>query len=103
MPKREYLSRIIDTELDILLPILPAVRRAATVHALDHPGTLDLAGADPQRLIAGRRPVLIDEWQRMPESWDLVRRAADAAPSPGPFLLAGSAAPRTPGTHSGAG
>ena len=118
MPKREYLSRIIDTELDILLPILPAValegaksvgktatavRRAATVHALDHPGTLDLAGADPQRLIAGRRPVLIDEWQRMPESWDLVRRAVDADASPGQFLLAGSAAPRTPGTHSGAG
>lgn len=24
------------------------------------------------------RPVLIDEWQRMPSSWDLVRRAVDA-------------------------
>jgi predicted AAA+ superfamily ATPase len=118
MARHRYISRIIDSELDSLLPILPAIalegakgvgktataaRRAVTVHALDRPGALDLAGADPQRLISGRRPVLIDEWQRMPQSWDLVRRAVDADPSPGQFLLAGSASPRTPGTHSGAG
>jgi hypothetical protein len=84
MAPREPLSRIIDTELDALLPILPAIalegtksvgktataaRRAATVHALDRPGALDLAVADPPRLISGKRPVPIDEWQRMPQSW----------------------------------
>ena len=118
MPSRDYVPRIVDTELDALLPILPAValegakgvgktataeRRAATVRALDRPGVLELAVADPQRLISGRRPVLIDQWQRLPQSWDLVRRAVDTDPSPGQFLLAGSASPRTPGTHSGAG
>lgn len=99
-------------------PILPAValegakgvgktatatRRAATVHALDRPGALDLAIADPYRLVSGTPPLLIDEWQRLPQSWDLVRRAVDEDPTPSHFLLTGSATPRDSGTHSGAG
>src|ERR1039458_2893720 len=80
-----------------------AARRAATVHALDRPGALELAAADPRRLLTGAQPVLIDEWQRFPPVWDLVRRAVDDDPSPGQFLLVGSASPRDPGTHSGAG
>lgn len=46
--------------------------------------------------------MLIDEWQRVPESWDVVRRAVDANPGPGQYLLTGSASPRQPPTHSGA-
>lgn len=48
-------------------------------------------------------PVLLDEWQRVPEVWDAVRRSVDADPRPGRFLLTGSAAPESPETHSGAG
>jgi predicted AAA+ superfamily ATPase len=48
-------------------------------------------------------PVLIDEWQRLPESWDIVRRSVDSDRSPGRFLLTGSASPPRPPTHSGAG
>lgn len=51
----------------------------------------------------GDPPVLLDEWQRVPTSWDLVRRAVDDDPTPGRFLLTGSAAPVGGGTHSGAG
>ncbi len=113
-----YVPRVIDAELDELLPELPAIaldgakgvgktvtatRRAKTVHALDRPGALDLAVADPQRLLNGEPPVLIDEWQRLPVSWDLVRRAVDEDSSASRFLLTGSATPRDPGTHSGAG
>ena len=113
----EYLPRIVDIELDALAEApavsiegprgagktATAVRRARTVHRLDDPGQLEVIGSDPRRVIGGAPPVLIDEWQRLPFSWDLVRRAVDADPQPGRFLLTGSAAPAEAPTHSGAG
>lgn len=113
-----YLPRVVDDDIDALLPALPALsiegpkgvgktetasRRARTIHRLDEAGERAVAAADPTRLAAGARPVLIDEWQRLPESWDIVRRAVDADRSPGQFLLTGSAAPIEQPTHSGAG
>ncbi len=79
-----------------------ASRRARTVHALDDPNRLALAKADPKRLVEAIPPILIDEWQLLPETWDLVRRAVDAGAKPGQFLLTGSASPENPGKHSGA-
>ena len=114
----EYLPRIVDAELDVLCAELPAVavegpravgktetalRRAATTHRLDDEAALDIARANPARLAEGRPPVLIDEWQRLPASWDVVRRAVDADPYTPRFLLTGSAAPAELPTHSGAG
>ncbi|MDQ1293786.1 MAG: uncharacterized protein QG608_1667 [Actinomycetota bacterium] len=113
----KYFPRVIDFEIDELLAGVPAIaiegpkavgktrtalQRARTVHQLDDPGERSVFFADPGRLATGRAPVLIDEWQRLPSSWDTVRRAVDADPSPGRFLLTGSACPRTT-THSGAG
>jgi predicted AAA+ superfamily ATPase len=72
------------------------------VHALDDPDMLALAEADPKRLLEADPPVLIDEWQRLPETWDLVRRAVDSGAAPGRYLLTGSASPEGAGTHSGA-
>ena len=112
-----YKRRIVDDELDELTESLAALalegpkgvgktatatQRAVTVHALDDPAQREVAVADPTRLLRGTPPVLIDEWQNVPESWDLVRRAVDAGAAAGSFLLAGSAEPRSPGTHSGA-
>lgn len=114
----DYRRRVLDDELDELMATLPALaiegakgvgktraatRRAASVHALDDPGELAVARGNPGRLISSPAPVLIDEWQRLPETWDLVRRAVDAGAPAGQFLLTGSAAPRGLGTHSGAG
>lgn len=113
----EYLPRIVDTELDALAEApavsiegargvgktATAVRRARTVHRLDDPGQLEVIGSDPRRVTDGEPPVLIDEWQRLPVSWDLVRRAVDADPQPGRFLLTGSATPAEAPTHTGAG
>ena len=62
-----------------------------------------MIGSDPRRVTDGEPPVLIDEWQRLPVSWDLVRRAVDADPQPGRFLLTGSATPAEAPTHTGAG
>ncbi len=113
-----YRPRIVDGELDALLEGLPAVslegpkavgktetalRRARTVHHLDDPERLEIVRASPARLTAGDAPVLIDEWQRLPACWDLVRRAVDRDPRPARFLLTGSAAPSDAPTHSGAG
>lgn len=113
-----YERRILDQELDELLESLPALsiegakgvgktasasRRAATVHRLDDPNRLTLAEADPKRLLTGEMPILIDEWQRLPETWDLVRRAVDDGAGPESFLLTGSASPDGGGRHSGAG
>ncbi|MDE0676757.1 MAG: DUF4143 domain-containing protein [Acidimicrobiaceae bacterium] len=113
-----YLPRIVDTELDMLTDGLPAVviegpravgktetalRRARTVHRLDDGRQLAIVRGDPERLLAGSPPILIDEWQRYPDSWDMVRRRVDADPGTARFLLTGSAAPATRPTHSGAG
>jgi uncharacterized protein len=80
-----------------------ALQRARTVHRLDDAALLAVARADPALLVAGEKPVLIDEWQRLPQSWDVVRRAVDAGARGGSFLLAGSAQPAEPPMHSGAG
>lgn len=113
-----YLPRIVDAELDLLTDGLPAVviegpravgktetalRRARTVHRLDDSRQLAIVRGDPERLLAGNPPILIDEWQRYPDSWDMVRRRVDAGPGTARFLLTGSAAPATLPTHSGAG
>jgi uncharacterized protein len=115
---RPYLQRVVDEELEEWAGSLPAVaivgakgvgktatatRRAATVHALDDPAQRSVAQADPARLLDSDPPILIDEWQHLPECWDLVRRAVDAGADPGRFLLTGSAYLAGAETHSGAG
>lgn len=114
----DYQARIVDDELATLMEQLPAValegprgagktssaeRIAATAYYLDDPAQRAVAEADPQQVLSGRPPVLIDEWQRVPAVWDAVRRSVDRGAAPGSFLLTGSAAPSTAPTHSGAG
>jgi predicted AAA+ superfamily ATPase len=79
-----------------------AAERARVVFALEDPTVREIVAADPKRVVTAG-PVLIDEWQRLPITWDLVRRAVDARDGTGPFLLTGSASEANPGTHSGAG
>ncbi|MFT3798476.1 ATP-binding protein [Microbacterium sp.] len=114
-----YRQRIVDRTLDEVFPHLAAIalegakavgktatatQRARTVLSMTTApqraalaGNLDLVTAvDP--------PVLVDEWQLVPDVWDRVRDAVDADRSGGRFLLTGSASP-APGlrVHSGAG
>lgn len=111
-----YQRRIIDDELDVLFADLPAIlldgpkgvgktetamQRCRTVRALDDAAQHALLGADPSLVGTDSRPVLIDEWQRLPPIWDAIRRLVDRDNSGGQYLLTGSA-PQT-GTHSGAG
>ena len=113
----EYLHRVVDTELDELSSAAAvsiegpravgktetALRRAATVHRLDDPDQLAVLRSAPRRVLDGTPPVLIDEWQRLPGAWDLVRRAVDENAAASRYLLTGSAAPAEMPTHTGAG
>lgn len=114
----DYLPRVVDTELDELLTGVPALaiegpkgvgktataeRRASQFIRLDMPAERALLEADPNRLNRGESPILLDEWQRFPLAWDLVRREVDADPRPARFILTGSATPAQAPSHSGAG
>ncbi len=113
-----YQTRVLDTELDELLPSLAAIaiegakgvgktataaRRVTSTVQLDEPAQRAIAEADPVAALQREPPVLIDEWQRVPAVWDAVRRAVDAGAPPGRYLLTGSALPREQPVHSGAG
>lgn len=60
---------------------------------------------DPQRLLQGETPKLIDEWQTMPSLWDMVRSEVDNRQSFGQFILTGSSVPADQSQihHSGTG
>lgn len=114
-----YRRRAIDSLLDEYLPHLPAIalegpkgvgktltalQRASSVLRLDEPATAALVAADPRMVSGGQTPLLLDEWQRYPPAWDVVRRAVDDGAPGGSFLLTGSAFPPVDAAlHSGAG
>lgn len=115
----EYRRRVLDDELDELFTQVPAVAidgpkgvgktTTAEQHVdgllrLDSRSAREVIEAEPEQLLRRHRPLLIDEWQKVPEVWDVVRRAVDGDPSGGQFLLVGSASPAVGATaHSGAG
>lgn len=113
-----YHARVVDDRLDWLLTSFPAVaiegakgvgktrtasRLARTVRRLDVTRTAQAAAADPSAVLTGDPPLLLDEWQRVPETWDAVRRAVDDRPGSGRFILTGSSRPRGTTLHSGVG
>jgi predicted AAA+ superfamily ATPase len=101
-----YVTRIIDGLLDDLLMSFPAVsligpraagktttaiRRAATVLRLDDPAIRQSVAASPDAMIAGLpEPIVLDEWQEVPEVLGAVKRSVDTDPAPGRFILTGS-------------
>lgn len=110
-----YVTRIIDAEIDALFGELPALlldgpkavgktataeRRATTIRRLDVAAEREVVSADPFVIAEDPRPVLLDEWQRLPSVFDAVRRLVDQDHSAGQFLLTGSAPVES--THSGA-
>lgn len=114
-----YTRRVLDSELDALLPHVAALaidgpkavgktttarERSRGLLQLDEPGPFAAITADPALLLRRDRPLLIDEWQRVPQVWDVVRRAVDDDSRGGQFLLTGSATPSAQASlHSGAG
>ena len=120
MRKPEYIPRIVDIQLDEYLTIFGAVEVSGTMwsgktwtseeHAASEVSFVDrqsreLAQIDPRAVLDGAKPRVIDEWQEVPEIWDVVRQSVDDSGNTcGQYLLTGSSSPARDKTrHSGAG
>ncbi len=83
-------------------------RFAKSVIKLQKPATYKqyriLADIGDDNLLSGEKPVLFDEWQKIPELWDYVRNYIDETSGKGLFILTGSAKPiEDKERHSGIG
>ncbi|TQS41372.1 ATP-binding protein [Cryptosporangium phraense] len=101
-----YVPRLIDIELAEVLAAHPATlvvgpracgkttstrRLCRSVLRLDVPAQAAVVRADPDAALRDLpEPVLIDEWQLVPEILGAVKRAVDDDPRPGRFILTGS-------------
>lgn len=67
--------------------------------------SLQMMDINPESLLVGDTPRLIDEWQQIPALWDVVRTEVDERNEFGQFVLTGSAVlPKAEDTlHSGTG
>src|SRR6266404_8019650 len=113
-----YRRRVVDAELEGLIEggaaaialegakavgkTATAAERATEVFLLEDRVTRQLLEADPTRILMGQR-VLVDEWQHVPTTWDIVRREVDRGARAGQFFLTGSASTAGADTHTGAG
>ncbi len=114
-----YVRRVVDDEIDELIDDLPALlldgpkgvgktetalQRATTVRRLDRARDRQVIESEPGRIRLAKKPLLLDEWQRLPQVWDTVRHQVDTNPAGGQFLLTGSDPSLVAdATHTGAG
>ena len=123
MDKQNYKPRIIDKQVEEYLQTFGAIciegpkwcgkTWTSSYHAnskfflADPSGNFQnrkLAEIDPNTVLEGAAPRLIDEWQEYPPLWDAVRYKVDQSAQKGQFILTGSATPNHKGIlHSGAG
>lgn len=104
---RGYVPRLVDTLVESLIGELPGLLLtgpratgktttarmfARTVVRLDREAEAVAFRADPDAALRGLdEPVLLDEWQAVPSVLGAVKRAVDADPRPGRYLITGSA------------
>lgn len=112
MTKMVYRERIVDKLLSDKLKGMGAVliegakwcgktttgeQQAASVLYMDNPkdrtSNIQMAQINPEILLDGLTPRLIDEWQIAPELWDTVRFVVDHRDKDGQFILTGSVSP----------
>jgi len=116
----EYLKRISDSELQRKLNSAGALlirgakacgktesakQFAGSILELDQDEQVPLLiDTVPQRLLLGKTPRLIDEWQVQPKIWNYIRHEIDNRKQSAQFILTGSANPEeNVKMHSGAG
>ena len=59
---------------------------------------------DSSKLFIGEKPMMFDEWQKLPDLWDYIRNEIDESGNSGEFILTGSAKPQEDRErHSGTG
>ncbi len=118
--KSNYISRLTDEELlrklDVSGALLIRGMKACgkTVSAKQFSNSILQLDQDeqvpllietaPQRLLIGKTPRLIDEWQEQPKIWNYIRHEVDNRQDVAQFILTGSANPEeNTKMHSGAG
>ncbi len=112
MMKHEYKPRLVDSILSRKLKGMGAVlivgpkwcgktttaeQQAGSVIYMDNPqlrdSYIEAVSIDPNLILEGNVPRLIDEWQIAPRLWDAVRFTVDHRNEDGQFILTGSAVP----------
>lgn len=117
---KEYLPRLIDKKVALYLDAICIEGPkwcGKTMTSLKHANSefylsntaeqvhaTELVRIDPSLAFEGDTPHLIDEWQVVPELWDIIRSEIDRRKRKGQFILTGSSTPNRLGiVHSGAG
>ena len=121
LTKEGYRERLIDKKINECLNVFGAISIVGpkwcgkTWTSLSHANAvkyinssdknlLNLAQMDVNQILIGDYPILIDEWQLVPQIWDAVRRKCDEDKIKGKYILTGSATERENTIdHSGAG
>jgi Predicted ATPase (AAA+ superfamily) len=114
-----YLPRVVDEEIDYMLSIFGAVYISGCkwcgktwtgiAHSksslfLGDPKNRALADADLDLALEGEEPRLVDEWQDVPDTWDLARHNIDILNRRGMYIFTGSVTPPAGSKrHSGTG
>ena len=115
-----YRKRIIDDILKFKLEAMGAVliqgmkgcgkttaaeETARSSIDISRPENADKADIDPDYILKGETPRLLDEWKTVPKLFDYVRREVDRRDGDGQFILTGSAVPAASSkiVHSGVG
>jgi len=120
---KEYLPRLIEDMIEKQLKAAGCVviegpkwcgksttakRFSKTVVELQRASVLKLyqtyLTTEEENVLKGERPILFDEWQKLPELWDQIRWDVDTNGGRGQYILTGSAKPKEDkGRHSGTG
>lgn len=117
-----YYPRIIDEEIEEYLDDMGAILIVGpkwcgkTTSAKQHSNSMlklesnrkeyyyNVAEFNPDKLLDGQKPRLIDEWQVIPIIWDIVRNSVDDLQTMGNYILTGSTVVNEEEIeHSGAG
>ncbi len=116
-----YLKRYVEKEIEILLKTIGIIvvcgpkycgktttseRFAKSSFALSNKAKIELAKTDPESILIGENPRLIDEWQFAPDLWNCVRTEVDRRDDKfGQFIFTGSSTPADKDEifHNGAG
>ena len=75
-------------------------------YSLDTKAKIELCQIDPKAVLVGENPRLIDEWQNVPDLWNVARSKIDESDNKfGQFIFTGSSTPADKDDiyHSGAG
>jgi len=119
----DYLPRLIESEIAMQSEVMGCIviegpkwcgksttakRFAKTVIELQFSDVFEkyqlLAANNARKMLVGEKPIVFDEWQKIPALWDAIRAEVDTTREKGQYILTGSAKPKEDkNRHSGRG